>query len=91
MNTGKLGLSFGEKFAFWMYGKVSQHSKNNFTHILLLGIIVLYCAIGGILLYMVEAEPRNKAVQENIRLDFQRGNDTRDVSEIDLMFDGVGI
>lgn len=86
MNTGKLGLSFGEKFAFWMYGKVSQYSKSNFTHILLLAIIILYCALGGFLLYWVEAEPRNKQIQQNRNADYKIGNETYNVSRVDFSY-----
>ena len=61
-NTGKLGLNFGEKFAFWMYGRVRELSQNGFTHIFLFLIICIYCAAGGLLFYFVENEH-----QENIR------------------------
>ncbi|XP_065213966.1 TWiK family of potassium channels protein 7-like isoform X2 [Planococcus citri] len=55
-NTGKLGLNFGEKFAFWMYGKVRELSKNGFTHICLFLVMCLYCALGGVLFFVIENE-----------------------------------
>ncbi len=75
MNTGKLGLSFGEKFALWMYGKVSQYSKNNLTHLLLLFAIILYCVVGGIAFYVIEGERRSEMTERNIKNDNDTIND----------------
>jgi hypothetical protein len=63
-NTGKLGLSFGEKFAFWCYGKARGLSTNSFTHILLLIIMCLYCALGGIAFFVFENEERGNIVRK---------------------------
>lgn len=61
-NTGKLGLSFGERFAFWCYGKAKGLSTNVFTHIFLLIIVCIYCALGGFIFFIFENEEREKLV-----------------------------
>ncbi|XKL63329.1 hypothetical protein PGB90_005693 [Kerria lacca] len=69
LNKGKLGLSFGEKFALWIYEKISQYSKNNFTHFLLLGAIALYCILGGAAFYFFEGDLIEKWREDNIEKD----------------------
>nr|XP_036669308.1 TWiK family of potassium channels protein 9 isoform X2 [Drosophila suzukii] len=51
LDLTKSGMSFGEKFTFGMYNKLSNWSRRWFTHIFLLLILALYNA-GGALLFM---------------------------------------
>ncbi|XP_016947512.1 uncharacterized protein LOC108022849 isoform X2 [Drosophila biarmipes] len=51
LDLTKSGMSFGEKFTFGMYNKLSAWSRRWFTHLFLLIILALYNA-GGALLFM---------------------------------------
>ncbi|XP_075165318.1 potassium channel subfamily K member 18 isoform X2 [Haematobia irritans] len=46
----KSGMSFGEKFTYNLYNKLSKWSKKWFTHIFLLTVVALY-TVGGALLF----------------------------------------
>ncbi|XP_012155823.1 uncharacterized protein LOC105664696 [Ceratitis capitata] len=50
----KAGMSFGEKFTFGLYEKVSKWSRKWFTHIFLFIIMVLYSAGGALLFASIE-------------------------------------
>lgn len=65
MNTGKIGLNFGEKLAFWMYGKVRELSQNGFTHIFLFIIMCAYCGVGGLVFHWVEKENQDQQIKSN--------------------------
>lgn len=52
----KAGMSFGEKFTFGLYEKVSKWSRKWFTHIFLFIIMVLYSAGGALLFASIEGE-----------------------------------
>lgn len=56
MNTAKSGLGFGEKYAFWMYNKVSLWSRNWFTHIFLTLVVMLYSMAGAALFKAIEGK-----------------------------------
>lgn len=61
MSTAKSGLSVGEKFAFWAYGKIRTWSRNWFTHIFLLVVVAVYSMAGAAMFVAVEgaAEKRH--------------------------------
>lgn len=67
MNTGKIGLNFGEKLAFWMYGKVRELSQNGFTHVFLFLIMCVYCVAGGFIFFVVEGEHFHKINKTNMK------------------------
>lgn len=46
----KSGMSFGEKFTYGLYNKISKWSKRWFTHFFLLTVVTLY-SVGGALLF----------------------------------------
>lgn len=66
MNTAKSGLSVGEKFAFWSYGKLRAWSKNWFTHIFLFLVVFLYTVLGAVLFVAIES-PVEEKLHEDIR------------------------
>lgn len=51
MNTAKSGLSFGEKYSFWMFNKFSKWSRNWFTHLFLTFVVLLY-SLGGAFIFI---------------------------------------
>jgi len=59
-NTAKSGLSFGEKWSFWFYGRVRGLSRRWFTHIFLLLIVLLYSILGALLFVTVEGRHEDK-------------------------------
>jgi len=56
LDLTKSGMSFGEKFTFGMYNKLSNWSRRWFTHIFLLLILALYNAGGALLFMYIESE-----------------------------------
>ncbi|XP_034254918.1 TWiK family of potassium channels protein 18 isoform X2 [Thrips palmi] len=54
MNTAKIGLSHGEKTAFWLHGKVSSWSRRWFTHIFLFLVVFAYSLLGALLFVAIE-------------------------------------
>ncbi|KAE8748370.1 hypothetical protein FOCC_FOCC005006, partial [Frankliniella occidentalis] len=54
MNTAKIGLSHGEKTAFWLHGKVSSWSRRWFTHIFLFLVVFAYSLLGALIFVAVE-------------------------------------
>ncbi|XP_070068414.1 TWiK family of potassium channels protein 18 isoform X2 [Drosophila takahashii] len=69
LDLTKSGMSFGEKFTFGMYNKLSTWSRRWFTHIFLLIILALY-NVGGALLFKTFEDIGIKA--QNIELHDQR-------------------
>ncbi|XP_011290890.1 uncharacterized protein LOC101890529 [Musca domestica] len=57
----KSGMSFGEKFTFSMYNKLSKWSKKWFTHIFLLTVVALYTVGGALLFKAVESRQEELA------------------------------
>lgn len=62
MNTAKSGLGFGEKYAFWMYNKVSLWSRNWFTHIFLTLVVMLYSLAGAALFKAIEGNKKSSKI-----------------------------
>lgn len=54
MNTAKIGLSHGEKTAFWLHGKVSSWSRRWFTHIFLFLVVFAYSMLGALIFVAIE-------------------------------------
>ncbi|XP_061395193.1 uncharacterized protein LOC133330802 [Musca vetustissima] len=57
----KSGMSFGEKFTFSMYNKLSKWSKKWFTHIFLLTVVALYTVGGALLFKAIESRQEEVA------------------------------
>ncbi|XP_026686969.1 uncharacterized protein LOC103519841 [Diaphorina citri] len=78
MNTAKSGLSFGEKFAFWMYNKMRSWSTQWFTHVFLMLVVVAYSLLGGFIFHVWEGEAELKALrhveQERILMNRERNS-----------------
>uniref|UniRef100_A0A1B6DG40 Potassium channel domain-containing protein n=1 Tax=Clastoptera arizonana TaxID=38151 RepID=A0A1B6DG40_9HEMI len=64
MTTAKSGLSVGEKFAFWMYGKIRTWSRKWFTHFFLLAVVAAYSMAGAALFMAVEGVAEKKHMIE---------------------------
>lgn len=54
MNTAKSGLSFGEKYSFWLFNKISKWSRNWFTHLFLTFVVLLYSLAGAFIFVHIE-------------------------------------
>lgn len=52
----KSGMSFGEKFTYGLYDKLSKWSKKWFTHLFLLTVAALYTVGGALLFQAVESK-----------------------------------
>ncbi|XP_053964219.1 uncharacterized protein LOC128867150 [Anastrepha ludens] len=65
----KAGMSFGEKFTFGLYEKVSKWSRKWFTHIFLFIVMVLYSAGGALLFVSIEG---THASRVQVDLSYQR-------------------
>lgn len=59
-NTAKSGLSFGEKWLFWFYGRVRGLSRKWFTHIFLFLVVFAYSILGAMLFVSVEGTHEDK-------------------------------
>ncbi|XP_017073105.1 potassium channel subfamily K member 4 isoform X3 [Drosophila eugracilis] len=73
LDLTKTGMSFGEKFTFGMYNKLSKLSRRWFTHIFLIIILALY-NVGGALLFKAievrQAEHEKAQLQNQQKLFF---------------------
>ncbi|KAK3912851.1 TWiK family of potassium channels protein 18 [Frankliniella fusca] len=72
MNTAKIGLSHGEKTAFWLHGKVSSWSRRWFTHIFLFLVVFAYSLLGALIFVAIEGtnEERYRVQIHEERADF---------------------
>ncbi|XP_017469852.1 PREDICTED: uncharacterized protein LOC108361673 [Rhagoletis zephyria] len=61
----KAGMSFGEKFTFGLYEKVSKWSRKWFTHIFLFIVMVLYSAGGALLFVSIEGELETRGIRDH--------------------------
>ncbi|XP_017051718.1 uncharacterized protein LOC108095215 isoform X2 [Drosophila ficusphila] len=70
LDITKSGMSFGEKFSFGMYNKLSRWSRRWFTHIFLIFILALY-NVGGALIFEA-VEGVEKQIPLNITRQLER-------------------